>query len=224
MVRYKYLLKLNLVLCAIILSALRAAQAESPQCVAGKTVSIGGGKSGIEIDDAWSGTTVIFDAISRNGKTYIGYYNAERWLTVAQLDNASGIVCRSRLDSRYAGWDSHNSIVLAFDKIGHLQIAGNMHATPLVYGEANTPDSISHIVLSPMIGKNEENVTYPNFITSQDGNLYFAYRSGVSGDGEWFVNVLKGGQWKRTLDVPILAASWGGGGHKRISVTTPSIL
>ncbi|NTD86716.1 hypothetical protein [Agrobacterium tumefaciens] len=66
------------------------------------------------IDKAWSGATMTVDAISRGGKNYFGYYYADRWLTVAQLDRASGVVCRTRLSSQYSGWDSHNIIALVF--------------------------------------------------------------------------------------------------------------
>ncbi|NSY51294.1 hypothetical protein G6M23_21830 [Agrobacterium tumefaciens] len=31
--------------------------------------------------------------------------------------------------------------------------------------------------------------SYPNFINGSNGKLYFTYRSGDSGNGEWVVNV-----------------------------------
>ncbi len=177
-------------------------------CAPGMTVPVGGSRNGIEIDKAWSGATVTFDAISREGKTYFGYYDADRWLTVAQLDRASGVVCRTRLSSQYSGWDSHNIIALAFDGNGQLQVAGNMHSSPLVYGAAASPDSIRDITLSPMIGRDEKKVTYPNFINGSNGKLYFTYRSGDSGNGEWVVNVRDGQKWKRALDGAIFSSDW----------------
>lgn len=197
---------------AVLLHAVSSAGAgtSTEVCSPGVTIPIGGGRSGIEIDKAWSGVTVTFDAIARNGKIYFGYYDADRWLTVAQLDAVSGIVCRSRLPSQFGGWDGHNTIVLAFDATGHLQIAGNMHASPLVYGAAPSPDSIAGIALMPMIGGDEKSVTYPDFITGPDGKLYFIYRSGVSGDGEWIINFREGQTWKRVLEKPIFSSTWNG--------------
>lgn len=206
---YRFL-KLHLLLFFILLNAFGTAQADTTQCGAGDSVPIGGGETGIEIDKAWTGTTVTFDAISRSGKVYFGYYDADRWLTVAQLEPASGIVCRTRIPSQFAGWDSHNSVALAFDSAGRLQVAGNMHASPLVYGSANTPDTVSGITLTPMTGHDEKKVTYPNFVTGVDGTLYFSYRNGVSGNGEWYVNTRYGRSWKRTLDVPIFSSTWNG--------------
>ncbi|UAX95104.1 BNR repeat-containing protein [Ensifer adhaerens] len=184
--------------------------ANASTCQQGVPIVVGDGRSGIEIDNAWSGATVAFDAIARGKLIYFGYYDADRWLTVAQLDPLSGVVCRSRLPSRFAGWDSHNSVALAFDSDGRLQVAANMHVSPLVYGAAASSDSIGDISLSPMIGRDEDRTTYPNFMTSADGRLYFAYRSGMSGNGEWFVNVRDGQSWQRVLNTPIFASTGSG--------------
>lgn len=109
------------------------------------------------------------------------------------------------------GWDSHNSVALTFDRRGQIHIAGNMHASPLVYGAAASSDTIDNIALSSMIGRDENRVTYPSFINGPDGNLYFAYRSGWSGNGDWFLNVLDDNKWKRVTDHPIFSATWQGG-------------
>ncbi|WP_157951604.1 BNR repeat-containing protein [Agrobacterium pusense] len=193
-----------------LLFAVSYSHAKTPVCGPGATVPVSGGRNGIEIDKAWSGVTVSFDAIARNGKTYLGYYDADRWLTVAQLDPVSGVVCRTRLPSQFAGWDGHNTIALAFDAAGRLQVAGNMHASPLVYGAAPSPDSIAGIALSPMIGTEEESVTYPDFITGPNDKLFFTYRSGVSGDGEWVINVREGTTWKRASEKPIFSSTFDG--------------
>jgi len=194
----------------MLLQLLASAPAIASTCQQGTLVPVGGGRHGIEIDNAWSGATVTFDAIARGKMIYFGYYDAERWLTVAELDPASGVVCRSRLPSQFGGWDSHNSVALAFDGNGQLQVAGNMHASPLVYGAAASSDSISDMSLSPMVGRDEDKATYPNFINDPDGKLYFAYRSGVSGNGDWFVNVRDGQTWKRALEGPVFSSTWEG--------------
>ncbi|HEY0121001.1 MAG TPA: BNR-4 repeat-containing protein, partial [Rhizobium sp.] len=120
------------------------------------------------------------------------------------------MICRSRVPSRFGGWDSHKSVILAFDANGRLQVAGNMHDSPLVYAAADKPDDISAMILRPMIGRNESSVTYPIFMNSFDGALYFAYRSGVSGNGEWFTNVFRDSSWRRVSNTPLFSSAWGG--------------
>ncbi len=198
------------VVVTVLVQLLSVTHAIASTCQQGTSLPLGGGRNGIEIDKAWSGATVIFDAIARGKMVYFGYYDADRWLTVAELDPHSGVVCRFRLASKFAGWDSHNGVALAFDGNGQLQVAANMHDSPLVYGEATIPDSIAGMSLSLMIGRDEDKVTYPNFMNSPDGKLYFAYRSGVSGNGEWLVNVRDGQTWRRALDNPIFTSTWNG--------------
>lgn len=183
-------------------------EADTSACGLGIGIVVGDGRNGIEIDKAWSGATVIFDAVARNGKTYVGYYDPDRWLTVAQFDPASGVVCRTRLASRFAGWDSHNIVSLAFDENGKLQVAGNMHSSPLIYASAARPDSIADLTLSPMTGQDEERATYPSFIKGPGGAFYFVYRNGMSGDGGWFVNIRDGEKWRRAINGPIFSSFW----------------
>ncbi len=209
--RYRRVSQLIRFLCiSAILAITPVTSSKAADCSAATTTPIGNSKNGILIDRAWSGTSVSFDAIARKQNVYFGYYDADRWLTVAELDTKANTVCRVRLNSRFAGWDSHNVIALAFDGNGRLQVAGNMHAVPLVYGSAASADTITNLTLSPMIGRDEERVTYPNFINGPDGKLYFIYRSGVSGDGDWVINVRDGQKWKRALNVPIFSSTWQG--------------
>ncbi|USJ26860.1 BNR repeat-containing protein [Ensifer adhaerens] len=194
----------------VLLHLLSYNQSSASTCEAGIPVSVGDGRKGIQIDSSWSGATVPFDAIARGDVVYFGYYDADRWLTVADLNLYSSVVCRSRLPSQFSGWDSHNRVALAFDRNGQLHIAANMHGSPLVYGVSARPGNISDISMSPMIGRDEDKVTYPNFINGSDGNLYFVYRNGLSGDGGWFVNVRNGETWRRALNAPIFASTWEG--------------
>lgn len=197
-------------ICVLILEILGSNVARAAECAPAVSVPVSEGRSGIQIDTSWSGTDVAFDALSHGEKVYFGYYNADRWLTVSELDRRTNMVCRVQLASRFDGWDSHNSVILALDATGRLQIAGNMHASPLVYGaEANTND-ISSTALRPMVGQDESSVTYPAFIRDLDGRLFFLYRNGISGNGQWFANALSGSKWQRLLSTPLFASSWQG--------------
>jgi hypothetical protein len=148
---------------------------------------------------------VGFAGVAMGDKIYVGYYDAERYLTVAEIDRAAGRLCRIRLPSRYGGWDSHNTIVLAFDSQGRLHVAGNMHASSLVYGHAERPSSLDGLKLSVMIGRDEAHATYPYFLLDPEGRLLFFYRSGFSGNGVWLINRLDGERWKRMGDRPLFA-------------------
>lgn len=175
----------------------------------------------ITIDFAWSGASTRFAAIAHKNKIYVGYYDPDRWLTVAQVDPKTGRSCKVRLNSRFAGWDAHNYVLLSFDHAGVLHVAANMHATQLVYGRADAPNSLDGLRLRSMVGRQEQRVTYPNFVKIENRFL-FLYRDGVSGDGVWFANSFEGGVWRRVGSGPIFDNVWKG---KPISAypTSPEI-
>ena len=86
------------------------------------------------------------------------------------------------------GWDSHNYIEMAVDRDGYLHVSGNMHAVPLVYFRSEKPENIERFEKLPMTGKREERVTYPIFLKNKEGELYFQYRDGGSGNGNTLYN------------------------------------
>lgn len=151
----------------------------------------------ILIGDSWSGARVTFGSVARGDKVYVGYYDAERFLTVAEIDQTIGRLCRARLASRFGGWDSHNYTTLVFDAKGRLHVSGNMHATPLVYGRAERANSLEGLKLEPMVGRDELRTTYPIFLHDNEERLLLLYRSGVSGDGVWLLNRFDGEKWRR---------------------------
>ncbi|WP_311269006.1 BNR repeat-containing protein [Sphingobium sp. WCS2017Hpa-17] len=160
----------------------------------------------VRMGDAWSGVRVRYPALERNGKYYFGYYDANRQLTIAEYAAAQNKLCLNRIASRFGGWDSHNSIFMAFDPQGYLHVAANMHASPMVYARGPRPDSAQGIALAPMVGSDEARVTYPRFQTDDNGQLMFIYRSGGSGNGTWIANRLDNGRWKRLNDGGLFAA------------------
>lgn len=86
------------------------------------------------------------------------------------------------------GWDSHNYIEMAADRDGYLHVSGNMHAVPLIYFRSTQPENIDRFEKLPMTGKNEARVTYPVFLKNKEGELYFQYRDGGSGNGTTLYN------------------------------------
>ncbi|MEZ7274377.1 BNR repeat-containing protein [Sphingobium sp. 10 DY56-G10] len=151
----------------------------------------------LPIGQAWSGTIVPFgSAVNSDGRLVAAYYDAERYLTLATYDPEAERLCHKRLASRFAGWDAHNALTVAIDDAGIVHIAGNMHASPLVYARGPL-DDLDAVRLQPMLGRNEASATYPQFMHDDHGNLLFLYRDGMSGNGSWLLNAWNGGKWQR---------------------------
>lgn len=158
------------------------------------------------IGPAWSGHPVGFCLYTSPPYQYVGYYDAERRLVIAQRELASAQWNVQRLPTA-VGWDSHNSIEIAVDQQGYVHVTGNMHVTPLIYFRTTKPHDISTFErVSEMVGRNEDRVTYPRFLRLPDGTLVFMYRDGASGRGRQFINRydVLAKRWDRLLDQPLL--------------------
>ena len=165
----------------------------------------------ISVGTAWGGTRVPYNAQETANFFYVGYYDAERWLAVSQIDKCTAEVRTVRLPSRFAGWDAHNSVALALDQAGRLHVAGNMHASPLVYSRMDKADDLSSLtILKPMVGSDEEKTTYPMFFRFEDGSLGFSYRTGQSGNGCELINRFDGERWSRLGERPLFAPASSG--------------
>lgn len=166
----------------------------------------------VDVGPVWTGSRPPFDAVSAGATTYVGYYDAERRLSVAAFDRTTGRLDHVRLPERFAGWDTHNAVRLAVDDEGNLHVSGNMHVSRLVYYRTTVPGDLRTLTRAPMIGADEDRVTYPTFLERSDGRLLFLYRDGIAGDGYWVVDLYEGGgRWRRLLDAPLFAAADGKG-------------
>jgi BNR repeat-containing family member len=94
--------------------------------------------------------------------------------------------------------DPHNSYAIGVDGLGRVHVAGNHHNEPLRYARS-APGDIRRWNREPMIGSEEESVTYPAFVRLTDGALLFAYRDGRAGLGDVYLNRLApdGERWER---------------------------
>jgi len=85
--------------------------------------------------------------------------------------------------------DDHNIIAAAVDRSGRLHLSWGMHNVPLNYAiSAKTVLGKSFgpaLAVAParMTGKDENEVTYPEFLHAPDGTLMFTYRNGGAGGG-----------------------------------------
>lgn len=170
----------------------------------------------IPIDKVWAGHPVGFSLLTDGNRQYIAYYNAERRMTVGQRnlsENSFSLYVLPATNRETSGgtstvlnWDSHNYVTLGMDKEGFLHLSGNMHVHPLTYLRSTKPRDISTLQqVWEMTGTNEQRCTYPNFMTTREGDLLFHYRDGSSGSGNEIYNaydpVTK--KWSRMLDTPL---------------------
>lgn len=163
----------------------------------------------LDVAPVWSGHPVGFALLTRGDRQLVGFYAADRRLTVAvrSLDERNWTLVPL---PRTTGWDSHNSVALALDPEGFVHLAADMHCSPLVYfrsrhplDEPFTADSFEH--LHRMTGDREDRVTYPVFLHDAAGELVFMYRHGSSGDGDQIVNRYDAAArtWRRLVDAPL---------------------
>lgn len=158
----------------------------------------------IPVGQVWSGHPVGFDLLTSDHYQYIAYYDADRNMVVAQRALESTEWKRVILPSKVA-WDSHNYVSLALDKEGYLHVSGNMHVVPLIYFRSQKPENIDQFDSLPMTGKNENRVTYPVFFKDKNGELYYQYRNGGSGNGITYWNRYdtQNKTWTGLFDTPV---------------------
>ena len=136
-----------------------------------------------------------------NGDIYAVYWDANREPRLAVKANTSEVWATVSLAGIRGNplrspvmVDSHNNIVVAVDGAGYIHISGNHHAHRLRYIRSAAPYDVNNWVVpttetpSLMIGADEDRVTYPQFVRLADGDLFFTYRNGESGNGDQFIN------------------------------------
>ncbi len=158
------------------------------------------------IDRVWSGHSVRFALLVTPKSIVIGYYDANRQLTVAQRPRGADSWTYTKLDT-WNDWDSHNYIALADDSAGRLHVAANMHASPMTFFSTDASGDIRTLTRVPVLvdAKVEHSSTYPVFFHTPDGRLIFKYRDGSSGDGNEIYDVqdAASGQWSHLTATPL---------------------
>src|SRR5262249_24476354 len=142
----------------------------------------------LDVSNVWSGHPVAFSLVTRGNQQFAAYYDANRQMIVAQRALGDATWKTTTLGTML-GWDSHNYVTMAIDGDGIIHVAGNMHAVPLIYFRTTSPLDISTFQrVTAMVGTNETSCTYPQFFQGPTGNLVFAYRDGMSGNGNYIFN------------------------------------
>jgi len=159
------------------------------------------------VDRVWSGHSVRFALVTTKADIVVGYYDANRQLTVARRRKAGGGWTYQKLDT-WNDWDSHNYIAIAEDVAGRLHVAANMHSSPLTMfvsdpsGDVRTLKRVTKLVDVGL----ERSMTYPIFLRDRAERLIFKYRDGSSGNGNEIYDVLnaKEGRWSRLTSAPLV--------------------
>ena len=208
--------KLIPVFCAFLACIQMAAQNEANRVVFDERESTETIYHRFAIDQVWAGHPVGFCLLTHGNRQYIAYYNANRNMVVGQRDLSDEAFSLHIMPptsrethggtSTVLDWNSHNSVTLAVDRDGYIHLSGNMHVHPLTYFRSTKPHDISTLVqVMEMIGTEEKQCTYPNFMLTREGELIFHYRDGGSGRGNEIYNIYstETKTWKRLLDTPL---------------------
>ncbi len=165
----------------------------------------------VEVGEGYSQTSVntaVFrtnSIVTHGDKQYIAYYDPEGLLTLGRRTLGEDHWQVSHTSYRGHVEDAHNIISIMVDGDGYLHLSFDHHNTHLNYCRSIAPDTLALGPLEPMIGTDEEDVTYPEFYRLASGDLLFVYRSGGSGRGNLVMNRydLHSRQWTRVQDILI---------------------
>lgn len=165
----------------------------------------------VKVGEGFSSTSVnttVFrnnSVVTHGDVQYISYYDADGYLTLGKhrLGTTDWTLHRSQYQGNVR--DAHNIISMMVDGEGYIHVSFDHHGQPLNYCRSIAPDTLVLGDKEPMIGTDEEDVTYPEFYLLADGSLLFAYRSGASGRGNLVLNRynLNTHSWERVQDVLI---------------------
>ncbi len=127
--------------------------------------------------------------VTHNNTQYIAYYDSACYLVLGKrkLGGARWEFQRSQYTGKCA--NAHNVISIMADGQGYLHVAFDHHSHPLSYCKSKAPESLELGERMPMLGVDEDKVTYPEFYRLANGNLIFVYRSGSSGKGNMVMNL-----------------------------------
>lgn len=152
--------------------------------------------------------TAIFrknSIVTHNGIQYIAFYDENGYLTLGkrELGNTQWTFYLSQYKGNCK--DAHNVISIMVDGEGFLHVAFNHHGSSLNYCRSLRPGSLLLGNKEIMVGRDETEVTYPEFYRLTNGDLIFVYRSGGSGRGNLIMNryEAKTKTWQRVQDVLI---------------------
>ncbi|KOH45986.1 hypothetical protein NC99_11980 [Sunxiuqinia dokdonensis] len=163
-------------------------------CQSGSQTENGITTSLVPIGEGWSQTSVnatIFrknSVVSTANYQFVAYYDSSASVVLARRKHGSDSWEIHQTQYKGNVHDAHNVISLMVDGDGYLHLSWDHHNNPLNYCRSLSPESLELGPKRPMIGGNEQTVSYPEFYALPDGDLLFAYREGGSGNGNLVLN------------------------------------
>jgi len=162
----------------------------------------------VDVADGWAGNSVnavVFrkNALVTHGATqFIAFYDQDGFVVLGKRRLGATRWELQRTAYRGNVRDAHNSISIMVDGAGVLHMAWDHHNGPLRYARGVRPGALALGAMTPMVGKDEGSVSYPEFYRLPNGNLLFLYRDGGSGRGNLVVNRydVATGAWIRLHD------------------------
>jgi len=159
-----------------------------------KAQGVTAGARMIPVEKGWAKNSVNTVSFRKNSLvTYrdtqvIAFYDADRYVVLGKrkLGSADWLLARTQYQGNTA--DAHNSISIAVDGDGYLHMAWDHHNNALRYAKSVAPLSLQMGNKSPMTGKAENRLSYPEFYSLPNGDLLFFYRDGGSGQGNLVIN------------------------------------
>ncbi|WP_418606721.1 BNR-4 repeat-containing protein [Georgenia sp. SUBG003] len=166
----------------------------------GETAAVEEASTLSRLTPGWANNSVNATAFRKNSLTtaeidgrtmqFAAYYNPSGELVLARRDRDAGTWEYEWTPYRGNVVDAHNSISIAVDGDGYLHVAWSHHNSPLRYARSVAPGSLElgreRSMISPY--DQESVVTYPEFFRLPDGDLFFLYRDGASGNGNVVLN------------------------------------
>lgn len=147
--------------------------------------------------------TVIFrqNAVtSYKNNQFTAYYDTEGNLVLAKRQLPKGAWQTHITQYKANTADAHNAISMVVDNKGYIHVSWDHHDTKLRYAISKKPLDLELGEEISMTGIDEEKVSYPQFYNiSDNGDLLFFYRSGMSGRGVLVMNSFdaKTRSWKQ---------------------------
>lgn len=152
--------------------------------------------------------TTIFrknSVITVKGYQYTAYYDSTGHVVLAKrkTDGNRWEVKQTKYTGNID--DAHCSISIFADDDGYVHMAWGHHNTKLNYCKSITPYSLDLSDTTGMLGTEENDVTYPEFLKLPHGDILFMYRYGLSGNGNLVINrySLREKKWVRLHSVLI---------------------
>ena len=148
----------------------------------------------ITVGNGWAANSVNAVVFRHNSLTtfnktqYIAYYDSAKRLVIGK--RTIGTEKWTIQSTQYTGNanDAHNTISIITDGAGYLHVSWDHHNNALRYTRSVSPGSLQLTDKMPMTGNKEDKVTYPEFYRLPNGNLFFLYRDGSSGNGDLMLN------------------------------------